>query len=63
MNAGPPVVSQWFPLFACGWNTTARPDYRQGWFEIIEPSTSKSGWIYREYLGAISNPNRNQIAS
>ena len=38
-------------------------DYRGGWFEIIEPSTSKSGWIYGKYLGAISNPDQTQIAS
>jgi hypothetical protein len=37
--------------------------YRQDWFEIIEPSTSKSGWIYRKYLGAISNSEQSKIAS
>jgi SH3 domain-containing protein len=38
-------------------------DYRGGWFKIIEPSTSKSGWIYWKYLAAIGNPDQIQIAS
>jgi hypothetical protein len=37
--------------------------YRRDWFEIIEPSTSKSGWIYRKYLGAISDSEQSKIAS
>lgn len=37
--------------------------YRSDWFEIIEPSTSKTGWIYRKYLGAISNSEQSKIAS
>ena len=37
--------------------------YRNDWFEITEPSTSKSGWIYRKYLGAISNSEQGKIAS
>jgi hypothetical protein len=38
-------------------------DYRRGWFEVIEPSTLKSGWIYQEYLGSISKPAQSEIAS
>jgi hypothetical protein len=34
--------------------------YRNDWFEVIEPGTAKSGWIYRKYLGAISE---SEIAS
>jgi hypothetical protein len=37
--------------------------YQHEWFEIIEPSTSKSGWIYRKYLGAISDSEQTKIAS
>ena len=37
--------------------------YQRDWFEIIEPSTSKTGWIYRKYLGAISNSEQSKIAS
>jgi hypothetical protein len=37
--------------------------YRSDWFEIIEPSTSKTGWIYRKYLGAISNSEQSKMQS
>jgi len=37
--------------------------YQRDWFEIIEPSTSKTGWIYRKYLGAISDSEQSKIAS
>jgi len=37
--------------------------YQHDWFEIIEPSTSKTGWIYRKYLGAISDSEQSKIAS
>ena len=37
--------------------------YQHDWFEIIEPSTSKTGWIYRKYLGAISDSEQTKIAS
>jgi hypothetical protein len=37
--------------------------YQRDWFEIIEPSSSKSGWIYRKYLGAISDSEQSKIAS
>jgi len=33
------------------------------WIEVIEPGASKSGWIYRKYLGAISNSEQSKIAS
>jgi hypothetical protein len=36
--------------------------YQNDWFEISEPGTSKSGWIYRKYLGAISNSEQNKMA-
>jgi hypothetical protein len=37
--------------------------YQRDWFEIIEPSTSETGWIYRKYLGAISDSEQSKIAS
>ena len=37
--------------------------YQHDWFEIIEPSTSKTGWIYRKYLGAISDSEQTKIVS
>ena len=33
------------------------------WIEVSEPGASKSGWIYRKYLGAISNSEESKIAS
>jgi hypothetical protein len=37
--------------------------YQNDWFEINEPGSSQSGWIYRKYLGAIGNSERGKIAS
>src|SRR5215470_13877267 len=37
--------------------------YWNDWIEVVEPGTSKSGWIYRKYLGAISNFEQGKIAS
>jgi hypothetical protein len=37
--------------------------YRNDWFEITEPGTSKTGWIYRKYLGAIDDSEQSKIAS
>jgi len=37
--------------------------YWNDWIEVNEPDTSKSGWIYRKYLGAISNYEQGKIAS
>jgi SH3 domain-containing protein len=62
VHTGPSVDTPIIRFYAVG--TPLRvEDYRGGWFEIIEPSTSKSGWIYSKYLGAISNPDQTQIAS
>jgi hypothetical protein len=34
--------------------------YEQGWFHVLEPATSRTGWIYEHhYLDAI--PGRDQI--
>jgi hypothetical protein len=62
VHTGPSVdtpISHFYPV-----GTTLRATrYRRDWFEIIEPSTSKTGWIYRKYLGAISNSEQSKIAS
>jgi hypothetical protein len=36
--------------------------YWNDWIEVIEPGASKSGWIYRKYLGAISNSEQSKMA-
>jgi hypothetical protein len=62
VHTGPSVntpISHFYPV-----GTPLRTmRYRRDWFEIIEPSTSKSGWIYRKYLGAISDSEQSKIAS
>jgi hypothetical protein len=62
VHTGPSVdtpISHFYPV-----GTPLRTTrYRRDWFEIIEPSTSKSGWIYRKYLGAISDSEQSKIAS
>jgi hypothetical protein len=62
LHTGPSVdtpISHFYPV---GTTLQARR-YHDDWFEIIEPRTAKSGWIYREYLGAISNSEQSKIAS
>jgi len=62
VHDGPSVETPIIRFYAVG--TPLRvAGYRQDWFEIIEPSTSKSGWIYRKYLGSISNSEQSKIAS
>jgi hypothetical protein len=62
VHTGPSVdtpISHFYPV-----GTPLRATrYQRDWFEIIEPSTSKTGWIYRKYLGAISNSEQSKIAS
>jgi hypothetical protein len=36
---------------------------RQGWFEVSEPKTGDSGWIYGKYIGDVGDPTKVQIAS
>jgi hypothetical protein len=62
VHAGPSVdtpVSQFYPV-----GTPLRATrYQNDWFEISESGSSPSGWIYRKYLGAISNSERGKVAS
>src|SRR5262252_5284440 len=57
VHAGPSV-----DIYAVGTPLHARR-YWNDWIEVVEPGTSKSGWIYRKYLGAISNYEQGKIAS
>jgi hypothetical protein len=37
--------------------------HEQGWFRVLDPTTSRTGWIYeRHYLAAIPGPGQIQIA-
>jgi hypothetical protein len=62
VHTGPSIdspISQFYPV-----GTPLRATrYRNDWFEIGEPGSSPSGWIYRKYLGAISNSERGKVAS
>jgi hypothetical protein len=62
VHTGPSVdtpISQFYPV-----GTPLRATrYQDDWFQISEPGSSPSGWIYRKYLGAISNSERGKVAS
>ena len=62
VHSGPSVDTPIIRFYAVGTPLRATR-YRDEWFEIIEPSTSKTGWIYRKYLGAISNSEQSKIAA
>ena len=53
VHTGPSVdapISHFYPV-ATPLRVTG---YQNDWFEVIEPGSAKSGWIYGKYLGAIS---------
>jgi hypothetical protein len=62
VHTGPSVDTPITHFYAVGTPLRATR-YQRDWFEIIEPSTSKTGWIYRKYLGALSNSEQTKIAS
>jgi hypothetical protein len=62
VHTGPSVDTPISHFYAAGTPLRATR-YRNDWFEITEPGTSQSGWIYRKYLGAISNSEQGKIAS
>jgi hypothetical protein len=62
VHTGPSVDTPISQFYAVGTPLQAT-SYRNDWFEIIEPGTSKSGWIYRKYVGAIGNSEQGKIAS
>jgi hypothetical protein len=62
VHAGPAVDTPIIQFYAVGTPLHATR-YQNDWFEVIEPGTSKSGWIYRKYIGAIGNSEQGKIAS
>ena len=62
VHTGPSVDTPTIDFYPVGTPLRVR-SYRPDWFEIIEPSTSKTGWIYHKYLGAISDSEQSKIAS
>ena len=62
VHVGPSVDTPIIHFYAVGTPLHARR-YWNDWIEVIEPGASESGWIYRKYLGAISNPEQGKIAA
>ena len=62
VHTGPSVDTPITHFYAVGTPLHATR-YWNDWIEVIEPGASKSGWIYRKYLGAISNSEQTKIAS
>jgi hypothetical protein len=62
LHDGPSVSSPIVHLYPVG--TELRSiGYQQGWFRILDPVTSRTGWIYeRYYLQAIPGPGQIQFA-
>src|SRR5262245_29638677 len=61
VHTGPSVDAPISHFYAAGTSLHAT-SYQNDWFEISEPGTSKSGWIYRKYLGAISSSEQSKMA-
>ena len=61
-HTGPSVDTPITHFYAVGTPLHATR-YWNDWIEVIEPGASKSGWIYRKYLGAVSNSEQGKIAS
>ena len=62
VHSGPSVDTPIIRFYAVG-TLLHVTRYWNDWIEVIEPGASKSGWIYRKYLGAISNSEQSKIAS
>src|SRR5262249_11816276 len=60
VHTGPSVDAPISHFYAAGTPLHAT-SYRNDWFEISEPGTSESGWIYRKYLGAISDSEQSKM--
>lgn len=61
VHSGPSVDTPIIRFYAVG-TPLHVTRYWNDWIEVSEPGASKSGWIYRKYLGAISNSEQ-KIAS
>jgi hypothetical protein len=61
LHAGPSVSSPTVHLYPVG--TELRSiDYQQGWFRVLDPATSRTGWIYeRYYLHVIPGPGQTRF--
>jgi hypothetical protein len=61
LHAGPSVSSSTVHLYPVG--TELRSiDYQQGWFRVLDPATSRTGWIYeRYYLHVIPGPGQTRL--
>ena len=62
LHDGPSVSSPTVHLYPVG-TELKMIGYKQGWFQVLEPGTSRTGWIYeRYYLDAIPGPGQIQFA-
>ena len=61
LHAGPSVSSPTTHFYPVG--TELRLiGYEQGWFQVLDPTTSRQGWVYeKHYLQAISGPGETQV--
>src|SRR5262245_41039413 len=61
LHDGPSVSSPIMHLYAVG--TELRSiGYQQGWFRVLDPTTSRTGWIYeRYYLHVIPGPGQTKL--
>jgi hypothetical protein len=61
LHDGPSVSSPIVHLYPVG--TELRSiGYRQGWFRVLDPATSRTGWIYqRYYLHVIPGPGQTRL--
>jgi hypothetical protein len=62
LHAGPSVSSPIVHFYPVG-TELKLIGYAQGWFHVLEPATSRTGWVYeRYYLDAIPGPGQIQFA-
>jgi hypothetical protein len=62
LHAGPSVSSHITHFYPVG-TELKLIGYAQGWFHVLEPATSRTGWIYEKYyLQAISGPGQTPVA-
>src|SRR5262245_55384767 len=61
LHDGPSVSSPIVHLYPVG--TELRSiDYQQGWYRVLDPTTSRTGWIYeRYYLQVIPGPGQTRL--
>jgi hypothetical protein len=61
LHAGPSVSSPTVHFYPVG--TELRLiGYERGWFKVLDPATSRQGWIYEKYyLEAISGPGQTRV--